>query len=327
MTPRVHVTDARVEAEHRGGRGGRPRRRRRRRRRGRRARARALRRGGRPERRGAPPDAREREFWRRLQRGARELCLTPAARTNTDVACSANLFNEFSTVDAGVVWGDRVVFRLARDVDAGDPAAARRLTDWTSAGLTTASARRQSHLATGRCPAQSPLLGPRCPTGGGSASDVVELEVVLDDDGAPPLALRPRLAGQARVAAFAGIGATARRRAIDVCFAAAAGPQGRGGDAVGLPLVQRAPTPSSPLCSCTERVAGARSAAICPGGEEAGVAASCPATTAAASTARTSGATLLICQTRRRRRGGAPPALAATAGHFNWGVWDALPCP
>ena len=23
--------------------------------------------------------------------------------------------------------------------------------------------------------------------------------------------------------------------------------------------------------------------------------------------------------------GGAPPALAATAGHFNWGVWDALP--
>ena len=175
MTPRVHVTDARVEAgtvevvvaDHGGaGVGGVE---------ADALAARALRRGGRPERRRRATRYREREFLARVDAGRVELCLTPAAAAdpNTDVACfSANLFNEFSTVDAGVVWGDRVVFRFwLRDVDEATCRAARRSSDWTSTGPTTASARRRSRTSsTGRCPAQSPAPScSRCPTGGGSA--------------------------------------------------------------------------------------------------------------------------------------------------------------
>ena len=97
-----------------------------------------------------------------------------------------NLFNEFSTVDAGVVW-DRVVFRFARGIRPGDPRAARRfgldVDGPDGLGVDTSS--------TGRCPAQSPaqiVLGADWRR---FALDVVELEVVLDDEGAP-LVLRPR---------------------------------------------------------------------------------------------------------------------------------------
>ena len=73
---------------------------------------------------GAPLDAGERAFLEKVESGRVELCLSPAALSDpiTDVACfAANLFNEFSTIDAGVIWGDRVVFRFwLRDVEAGD---------------------------------------------------------------------------------------------------------------------------------------------------------------------------------------------------------------
>ena len=285
---------------------------------------------------GAPPDSREREFLARVDAGRVELCLTPAAAAdpNTDVACfSANLFNEFSTVDAGVVWGDRVVFRFwLRDVDEGDLPGSETFfgldVDGPYDGL---GASTITHLVDGPLPSSKPRskLFSVPDWRRFRASDVVELEVVLDDESLP-LVLRPRhpTAVQARVAAFCRNHKLPRGACADVALAALREVRGAAAAiAVGLPLVQRAPTPERPFVFLHhEKCAGSSLRRyLVRAAKKRGVGFFVPCYDGGGVYREDERCYAFDLSNATAASGGAPPALAATAGHFNWGVWDALP--
>ena len=317
VTPRVHVADASRPAPWRSWwpTGGR----RRRRRRGRRARARALRRGGVLSDDGAPSDAGSASSWRGSTRGAEHASRRRRPRTRTRRGV---LFREplQRVLDGGRRRrGDRVVPVLV--------ATSTRATCRQEAFRTgrrrpyDGPARRRSRTRRRAAAAQSPapvVLGARLaavplPAWGSRECSTTR---VCRSYCARGTRRRSRPASRLPESQI-----TARRVRRRRARGAARGPRAAAAIAAGLPLVQRAPTPERPFVFLHhEKCAGARSAAIWSGRRGVGFFVPCydgggvyredERCYALLSNATGVGR-------RARARG--------HAGHFNWGVWDALP--